>query len=568
MNYWLKQILEIINAPGAWKKATLPTCLYWALGLFMAWQSRFVLTPDGFSYIQAARHYAEGSLTLAVNSWWSPMLSWLTVPFIWAKVQPILAIRLMDVAFGWGFSAGVGELTRTITGKGWLAGYVLGLLSVLIMLPRYLTPVIFLMCVVVWYFVMTAKLLQTDSVEKAFRIGLLGGMAYLVKAIALPFVLVHFPVTVLLKIYFGGWSRIRHCFQEYAAAMLGVALVAGPWILIISLHDGRPTISSASRYASLWSGTPDYQAMPFKHLNFPREGRIWCWEDPTEVRGTFKTWSAFDGWAGFRKQLQVIVENIQTIPEMLNTIDHLGLMTLGLVFSILCVFPLREAMRSWRGRWQFWGLVSGLIYIAGYLPHFIYDRYLWPSWAIWLALFVAGPVTCHGSEAAASVRAARMAALPGWQRALSRFHPWFLLAMTTVFVLSVANEIRILFKPGEVAKYGAELKIIGEELKGHRLFVSNKWRPGLYTTYWANSRFLGELTGKTPESIAAELVPFGHPTLIIFGDRKLAEALKNSTLFTLLETRANHFWAFEIATKQSGGRQESIVPDEPSHASL
>ena len=45
----------------------------------------------------------------------------------------------------------------------WLAGYVLGLLSVLIMAPRYLTPIIVLMCVTVWYFVGTRPLAGPGS---------------------------------------------------------------------------------------------------------------------------------------------------------------------------------------------------------------------------------------------------------------------------------------------------------------------------------------------------------------------------------------------------------------------
>ncbi|MBI3413995.1 MAG: hypothetical protein HY043_01540 [Verrucomicrobia bacterium] len=468
----VNQLAEELLGLDEWcRGARRITLFYWVAGLFMAWQTRFLLTPDGFAYAQAAQHYADGSFGLAVNSWWSPGLSWLTVPFIWAKVQPVFAIRLLNVGFGWGFARGVGALTKAISGRGWFGGYLLGLLAALVIFPRHLTPT-----------------------------------------------------------------------------------------LVISLHDGTPTINSAARYANLWSGKPDYQAMPFKHLKFPREGRIWSWEDPTETLGGFRPRAVFEDRTWFQKKLSVIIKNLLAIPSALKTTDHFGLISVGLIFSLLCIFPLRQTLKTWHGRLRVWGLVSAFIYMGGYVPSIISDRYLWPTLGILLALFVAGPALRSQVETPAGA-SARTTSPTGWHWFLSRFHLVFLVALSALLALSVANEIRLLLKPDGDAKYAVVLKEKGDNLKAHSLFVSNKLRPGLYVTYWAGGRFLGEVTGKSPNEIAEELAPFGEPVLMIFGDPQLAEALLNSQRFTLLQMRPNRFWAFQTHASTVPGAAEATGHD-------
>jgi len=96
------------------------------------------------------------------------------------------------------------------------------------------------------------------------------------------------------------------------------------------------------------------------------------------------------------------------------------------------------------------------------------------------------------------------------------------------------------------AHAAARFKQVGEKLKAHHLFAANRWRPGLYVTYWANGRFLGQAAGKTPDEMAAELAPFDQTVLLVFDDFALAHALIESPLFIPLRIDKGGMWAFQL----------------------
>ena len=53
----------------------------WALlavaGLAQAWFYRHRIIADGISYLDIAKYYAQGNWSAALNSYWSPLYSWL-----------------------------------------------------------------------------------------------------------------------------------------------------------------------------------------------------------------------------------------------------------------------------------------------------------------------------------------------------------------------------------------------------------------------------------------------------------------------------------------------------------
>ncbi len=50
------------------------------LGILQFWTLRFTVMSDGISYLDIARNYAAGDWKMAVNAYWSPLLSWLMAP--------------------------------------------------------------------------------------------------------------------------------------------------------------------------------------------------------------------------------------------------------------------------------------------------------------------------------------------------------------------------------------------------------------------------------------------------------------------------------------------------------
>jgi len=411
---------------------------------------------------------------------------------------------------------------------------------------------VLLACLLTWYFVKAMKLLRSDSLGLAAVVGLLGGLAYLAKAYAMPFVVVHLAGTAVFKSAFVRGRFTSTCVKQYTAALAVLFLVAAPWILTISIHDGRPTLGSAAKHASAWSGNARMDRMPFIRLQMPREGRIWSWEDPAETQFPWPTWSALDGMRGLLKQIQVTSANVLSIPDLLNSTDALQLMSGGFLLVLVFLFPLRQTLKSHPDMLRLWAVLSVLLYMGGYVSLFVYDRYLWPTWGIIFALFILGPPSL------------RFASRPGVNngpadqpststQTLTYWHRLILGIFVVSLATNAVSELRS--RMNAKANVATRFKQVGEKLKDHHLFAANKWRPGLYVTYWANGRFLGQQAGKTPDEVATELAPFGQPVLLVFDDTVLARVLTQSPLFTSLPTAKEGMWAFELR-----GTGEKSVP--------
>jgi len=58
---------------------------------------RFQINPDGISYINTAERYAAFDFNNALNGYWGVLISWLLVPFIWLKVDPVISFYFISL---------------------------------------------------------------------------------------------------------------------------------------------------------------------------------------------------------------------------------------------------------------------------------------------------------------------------------------------------------------------------------------------------------------------------------------------------------------------------------------
>src|SRR5204863_2907885 len=80
--------------------------------------------------------------------------------------------------------------------------------------------------------------------------GLVGGLAYLAKSYALPFVVAHFTLVHAVR-WISSRSRgsRRMVAERFLAGMVAFLAVALPWITTISLKYGHLTASTAGSYS-------------------------------------------------------------------------------------------------------------------------------------------------------------------------------------------------------------------------------------------------------------------------------------------------------------------------------
>ena len=498
--------------------------------VWLAWIARFQLNPDGVAYVEVARHWAAGDVSLAVNSWWSPMLSWLLVPFVWAGVPLTLASKLLNAVFGLGFAVAVSMVVKEVTGgAGVRIAFVAGLLVALVMLPFQLTPDVLLACVLTWYFALAMRLFRSVSPGLAAATGLVGGTAYLVKAFALPFVLLHLTMTLLMKLWLTRAGAPGAIARQLAVALAVLGLVAAPWIAAISMRDGTLTFSSAARHWSAWTPFPAPKPrLAYRYLQEPREGRTTTWENPMEVRHPWSVWSSFDGLGGMTSHARTIVQNIRNLPYVLGTVDWLGLLPAGFVVALVLLVPLRDTLKTTQGILLLWTCLSVLLFLGGYMLAIVLSRYTWPIRGLLLALVIAGPAFLgHGG----GDRVAR------WHRVLL----FVLLACLALKVEETFYHARI------QRSISASWKDAGEAFVPGCRFAGAEYMSGLYVTFWARGVYLGELDGKTAEAVAEELRPFGPATVLVPRDHGLTRALASDATFTPLKLDSPAFQAFGFA---------------------
>lgn len=541
-----------VRPEARWATA-LAVGVYLVAAFLIAWRLRLRLSPDGVAYLQVAQHYANGNFDLAVNSWWAPMLSWLLVPFIWLKIPATIAVRMMDVFWGLGFAFGVRALSERFTNqRGRFFAFILGLIVGLMLLPRYLTPGVLLTCLMTWYFVLALRLLENDSPALAFKVGLLGGVAYLTKAYSLPFVAAHLLLTMLIKMIGGGRNTFVQYWKQYAFGLLGLLLVATPWIAAISSQDGKWTISSVGKYSCAWSAFPDgnWDERPIRSLQQPREGRISTWENPMEIPFAWPLWSPFDGPDAMKKQLQRVHENLLRLPARMSA-DEKGLMALGILLVLSQLFPLKASLSTALGKLRLWGGLTALLYVGGYVPILVFDRYLFPIWGMLIVLCVSGPGFDESSSLARKESAADAKHSPP-RSLLAKGHLLYLAVLVGALLLSLGNRLRAELRPNGMVDQSAAFKTVAEELNHRAPLAANDWNRGLHVAYWAGSRFIGAVSGKNPEKIARQLISFGRPVLLIFRDKEFMETLAASPLFAPVKLSSRNIWAFELRKLADG----------------
>ncbi|MDP2895951.1 MAG: hypothetical protein Q8Q12_05245, partial [bacterium] len=482
--------------------------------------SRNQINPDAVVYVQVARHYAEGRFDLAVNSSWAPLLSWLLAPLLRTGVEPLLILKVLGILFGLGFAFGVERLVGAMNNdKGRFVGFAAALMLALTMLPTPVTPDLLLACLLSWYLAGSVRLIDGGGWLRTFATGLVGGLAYLAKHYALPFVAAHLSLTFALKrLLVRRGLASGQSFKPFATAMAGTLLLALPWVAVISVHDGMLTVGSAGRFARDFSPTGMARPDTFPHhlLHRPRAGRMAVTENPIEVRASRPLWSPLEGLKGIKYQMFTLFRNGIAALGHLKSADPAGLLMCGLIVSFLLLFPLRHSMASKEGVVRFWALASVAMYVIGYCLLVIYSRFLWPMWGMLVALSirVLGDLQRGSERQSADEHSEQHAALPNATRTIRRK------ALTALLLISIAYNVLLTIEDwrsyeGEEANWFRES---ARKLHVGAQVAANEYSPGLYVSYWNDSVFLGQFAGDSPEEIAEELSAYGRTSVLVFKD--------------------------------------------------
>lgn len=550
------------------RRGALALGAYAALAVAAAFHFSDQINPDGVAYLRIAGYYGSGDLSRAVSAYWSPLYSWLLAPCLALGVPGLLATKLLGALLAVAWVHGVGLLAARYVESAPARALLLAATAVgaLAWSMRIIAPDLLLAVLLTYYFHVVADPALTDRPDRAFAIGLLGGLAYLAKAYALPFFLAHFLGTIA----FAGWPgadgarlgrvRWRRCALAAGAGLLGFALLAGPWVAVLSVTQGRLTFSTAPSRNQPIAGDASV-FLPFALRLAPEQrlarlppGRLTSWETPDRRPAAFlSTPPAFDPAVVMRHRLRELGGNLITIRDRLSGFDYFHLALPGVLGAVFLAL-LRRHERGVAAP-EIWGAFTIALYAGGYLPLYATEqRYFWPIAGLLLVLaggcaekFAGAAVGLAGSPPARPARVVRAAVA---------------VVALSFFLVGAQGLVELGATPRPEYRSVARRVVEAARRNGTTVrgpIAGNEWPRTLYTAYTMNLPMAGVTTSRDPAALADEMAAVGVRLYLVFDDRTLAAQLRGSGRFRHLGditprgAPGSVVAAFELPGRNGGG---------------
>jgi hypothetical protein len=337
---------------------------------------RYRIDPDAISYISIAQKYLRGEWTDAVNGFWGPLYSWLLIPFLACRMEPMASAALLSILIGlFALAGAVLLLGRFESSEAIRRGVMLALVPVFLCFALSVrSPDLLVAGILCFYFYRIFDPEYGVRRWDGILCGALGALAYLAKSYAFFFILPHFILLGILHMHDaadqGAKGKIlKHCL----IGLLAFSLLSGLWITVISLKYGRPTVGTAGAYNHVRTNPASWGSFYLEGVIAapPNETAVSIMEDPTDL--PVPTWNPFESPEALAYQVTVIVKNIHDIFLHCNRVFPL---TAAIILGYILLVASRHNPR--RGRQPvLFPVLTLLTFPAGYTLFVVNERYLW-----------------------------------------------------------------------------------------------------------------------------------------------------------------------------------------------
>jgi hypothetical protein len=342
-----------------------------------------LLGPDPISYISIAQDYAHGYWSEAINTYWSPLMSWLLVPLLWMHVPGLLAARLFSILSGIFLLFSIKILVRGFDLPPLLQTvtmYTAALIAAAFALTQ-LGPDLLVAALSLLYFAIVFERDYPRRPRAGIECGLLAVAAFLSKSYMLYFFLAHF--TLMNALHWFRDSNVRaRVLRQFATGILVFVIGCAPWIWAMSAKAGAFTVGTTGAWNYRLVG-PDTPGYPQYYGLIPPPGphATSMWEDPSPA--LLPPWSPLSSARNLHHQVRLIAANFKDLAAILMDTS---------VFSFAAVlgYVIWGIARGQAARYPWILVVLTIVLLPlGYLLVSLRDRYIW---AALLLIFLAGAV--------------------------------------------------------------------------------------------------------------------------------------------------------------------------------
>jgi len=467
---------------------------YFFVGLVLLNYYQFQINSDGIYYISIAQKYLNLDFSNAINGYWSPLISFLLVPFLYLGFDGIIAAKILFLIIGGLTIIGVKQLSYKYKMDETIRFIViLSLIPITLFYSlSIITPDLISVCLLIYYFNIIFDPKYSNYGSKGIKCGILGSLAFLSKSYLFYFFILHFIGMNLLHVLTGINNNDRKNIKtNFFSGILIFFIFSSIWISLLSNKYESFTISTAGKYNYALQNPSLEAELPFINqgvfFDFPNETAITFREDISNIEIT--SWSPFSSISHFKHQIKTILKNIYNLIFLLNKFSLLSIAIL-IGYLFLC-FPIKGKIIDW---YKLFTMFTMLLYIIGYTPFLIDDsiqaittsRYFWIL--NFLLILMGGNIVFLISQSKLfnSMRKLVLMILLG-------------LSFSALPIFQIIKNINT----------GKDIYLMSENIKNnynvHGNIASNGWRPPSFLSYYLNLRFyvtnkyIGNISDRTWE---------------------------------------------------------------------
>jgi hypothetical protein len=371
--------------------------VYWLAGCFLLqWMTWYTDSPDTVFYLTISKKYADGNFFGAINNYWSPMMSWLLIPFRFARIDPMISFKLLQLALGTFAIVISSRLSSFFIQHRYIQQIFIASLVPLFLsyALAYSTPDLLFLTIALG---MTDYLLHlhaswfsnhhienttnNTAIKQGIYAGFAGALLYFTKSFGFPYFLLSFSF-FLIACMITGKKRVytKRLLPFYLTGLLVFLALSFCWIGAMHYKYGSYSTGYASAYnfnlLAKERYTPGHSIL--KHpvlegglMNVNEHEEASAWESPGSAK--IRTWSPFDNFSSFKHYMNIILYNWLSFYYFVisRNIGLVFLLTLALYFV-----SMRHAANKLPSAFHL-SLGFMLILAGGYSLVFFMPRYLW-----------------------------------------------------------------------------------------------------------------------------------------------------------------------------------------------